>query len=352
MKLALPAAALVVAGGAAIVLCPTLLRAADESAQDAVERLMPQLMSDDDTTRADAERRLFELGESGRAELERVTRETDPRRAITALRLLQSPKWPRSAPTKSGELRVYRDRADAPSDDDPFAGIRSLRAQMEEMRRRFEQFDRGFQIPWPDIDISAGGPHGRSSGKIVENDRSTEWTIEDDGRVKVTVRDGKDAPEQTFEAKDVAELEKDHPEIAKRLKPMIDGGQGRSFSFRFAPRMHDWMRGRDGGREGAGLTPFDAPQAPVLGIEWAPVPDVLREHLDVGQGGMVVESVVPGSLAETLGLARHDILLEIGGRAVAGGADVRAALESAKAGDKVAAVILRKGQRKPLETTK
>src|SRR6185503_16599667 len=53
MKFALPAAAFALTGAAALLAAPRLLRAADEPPHDAVERLMPQLMSDDDTVRAE-----------------------------------------------------------------------------------------------------------------------------------------------------------------------------------------------------------------------------------------------------------------------------------------------------------
>src|SRR5437868_15444531 len=97
MRFALPATVLAVSGAALLLALPAALRAADETPHDAVERLMPQLLSDDETTRADAERGLFQLGEAGRSELERMTRDGDPRKAITALRLLQSPKWNKAA---------------------------------------------------------------------------------------------------------------------------------------------------------------------------------------------------------------------------------------------------------------
>jgi S1-C subfamily serine protease len=79
---------------------------------------------------------------------------------------------------------------------------------------------------------------------------------------------------------------------------------------------------------------------------------VLRDQFDLPSGGMVVETVVNDSLAEKLGLARHDVLLEIAGKPVGGSPDVRAALEGVKAGDKVTAVVLRKGQRKTLEAVR
>jgi len=101
MRLAKPALALAVLAGGALIAVPSLLRAADESPHDAVEKLMPQLLSDDDAVRSDAEKKLFALGEPGRADVERMTRDADPRRAITALRLLQSRGWTKTQTGKA-----------------------------------------------------------------------------------------------------------------------------------------------------------------------------------------------------------------------------------------------------------
>lgn len=346
--------ALALSGAAALVALPGALRAGDETPRDAVERLLPQLMSDDDALRGDAEKSLFALGEAGRAELERVTRENDPRRAITALRLLQSPKWAkRVAP---GEQRAQRD-GEEPGPTPPEDASRRLddlqsrmQREMEEMRRRFESMNREFRLRLPEIDLHGGALRGASSGSIIENDRKTSWTVEEDGRVKVTVQDGKDAPEQTFEAKDFETLKKEQPEIAKRVEPMIGSGSVRRFVWRLDPDQR--VQRFDGGRGPADPFRLDLAATPVLGVEWSPVPDVLRDQLELGAGGIVVDGVVAGSLAEKLGLARHDVLLDVNGKSVSGSPDVRAALEDAKAGEKVTATVVRKGQRKVLEAVK
>lgn len=351
MRLAIPlaAAAVVLTGATALVAFPRLLRA-DESTHDAVEKLMPQLLSDDDVVRSDAEKKLFGMGEPGRAEIERMTRDSDARRAVTALRLLQSRKWTKT-PTAPGEQRVHKDDSSALGNEDPFQRLDDLQErvnrQVEEMRRRFE--GRGFAWSTPNVEIQGGPVHGSSSGSIVENDKKIEWTIGEDGHVKVTVKDGKDAPEQTFEAKNFEELKKDHPEAAKRIESMLDGSDRRTFVLRWPKDSMTPQEFLDHGR----LPPLDAaPPTQVLGVEWSPPTDVLREQLDLASGGMVVESVVKGSLAEKLGLARFDVLVEVQGKQVAGSADVRAALADAKSGDAVKAVVVRKGQKKTLETTK
>lgn len=357
MRAAIPVALALVAG-ATLVAFPGILRAGDESPHDAVERLLPKLMSEDDSVRTDAEKQLFALGADGRAELERVTRDADPRRAVTALRLLQDRKWQQAAKLKDGEEPAQREGQDADRGGGTNDRLEELRArlerQMQEIRKRFEQFDRGFTWQVPPLSGMGRSLHGSSSGTIVENDRKTSWTIDADGRIKVTLQDGKDA-EQTYEAKSFDELKKDHPEVAERVEKALPRQDGRGFVFQWG------TPDRPGGLPGGvrrldpnqdDLFQLEAPQAPVLGIEWSPVPDVLREQLDLSDGGVVVESVVKGSLAAKLGLKRFDVLVDVNGRAVAGSPDVRAALDGAKAGDNVKATILRKGQRQVLEAVK
>lgn len=358
MRHIVPAAALTVAlAGAAVLVARPLFAA--ESAREAVERLMPELMSDEDARRKEAEKELLGLGEPGRVELERVTRDSDPRRAVTALRLLQNPRWTK-APLKDGEERLRREdgRDPAPEDDgtddlDELAGDavdlgrrfhEQLQRQIEEMHRRFADLEQDFTFEMPDLDTSVRST-GASRGSVVENDRRTSWTIDAEGRVKVTIQDGKDAPETTYEAKSLAELRDVEPEIAARLDKAMPRTP-RGFTFRF---------GRGGGLE---LDPGRAREradrgardtaTPVLGIEWSPMPDVLREHLDVR--GVVVETVVPGSLAAKLGLTRHDVLVELQGRSVTGSTDVRAALDGVPAGETVRARIVRKGRPQDVET--
>ncbi len=356
MRRTLTITALALSGAAALLAVPAALRAADEAPRDAVERLLPQLMSDDDAVRGDAEKSLYALGDAGRLELERVTRETDPRRAITALRLLQSPKWSKKT-LATGEERARREGETPARSDDAFRQLDDLEARMEremdEMRRRFGEMGRDFRLTIPPFDFRGGAVRGASSGSILENDRKTSWALEEDGRVKVTVQDGKDAPEQTFEAKDFETLKKEQPEIAKRIEPMLGTGSARRFVLRLDPDKRVRLFDGSGGVRGT-FEPFrlDAAQTPVLGVEWSPVPEVLRDQLELGAGGIVVDTVVAGSLAERLGLARHDVLLDVNGKPVSGSPDVRAALESVKAGEKVTATIVRKGQRKVLETVR
>lgn len=382
MKLIAPAAAFAVAlaTGGALLAMPAIL-AAEEAPQDVIERIMPQLMGQDDAVRKEAESELLDLGEPGRVELERISRERDPRRAITALRLLQNPGWDKPK-LKDGEVparpvqRLGDRQRSAGSGNRDLEGLseveefrarieRQMEKQFEELSRRFREIDQGFEFSFPELG-TAPAQSGRSSGSVVENDRLTSWTVEDDGHIKVTVKDGKEAAEETFEAPSLEALKNDHPDVGARVEKHLPRARGRGgFTFRFG---RDGLRGAFGARpgwedldderfDGRGA-PQDRqieslPQAQVLGIEWSPTPNVLREQLQLGEDdGIVVESVVPGSLAAKLGLARFDILLQLGSRPVAGAADVRSTLDMIEPGQTVSAVFIRKGQRKSAETVR
>jgi S1-C subfamily serine protease len=86
----------------------------------------------------------------------------------------------------------------------------------------------------------------------------------------------------------------------------------------------------------------------MLGIECSPLPDVMKEQLDI-EAGLVVESVVEDTLAKKLGLRRHDVLIELNGKLIEDVSAVRDTLRDVKQGATVKAVVLRKGKRETFE---
>jgi PDZ domain-containing protein len=308
---------------------------AEDAPRDQIERLMPQLMSKDEAARRDAEKQILMLGPAGRSELERIAAEEDLRRAVTALRLLSRGRWAdRPAERAMGSDADMR-RADELST--------RIRNELEDLQRRMAEFAPGFaplptgpEFVWPD----GRTVRARASGELVESDRRMSWTISEDGSVKVIAKD-KDAPERTVEAKNLAQLREKAPDLATRLEAVLPGA---------ARRLAGALPPEGPGDRIAERVP-PAAQQPILGIEWSPIPEVLGDQLGV-KNGLVVESVVGGTLAEKLGLQRHDVLLELNGNAVNGSEDVRTLLDAAKAGDKVSATVLRGGQRKSLDAVK
>jgi serine protease Do len=65
-----------------------------------------------------------------------------------------------------------------------------------------------------------------------------------------------------------------------------------------------------------------------LGLELTPVPEAMRQRLGLGQGvGAMVDRVLPGGIAEDVGLQPGDVILEVNRQEVRGMADTAAVLE-------------------------
>lgn len=349
------------AGGALLASPPSLL-AADETPAEAVERLLPALDSDVDDVRRKAEAELFALGPDGRQALEGLARSNDTKRAIMALRLLQRPEWSHS---ERGERELRLRDAQERLDD--------MDRRFEEMQRRIrESLSRRFEIEIPQAleDLRNGTMSGSSQGSIRTEDETFEWSKASDGRVKVTIT-RKDEEPKTYEAPSVEELRKSEPDVAARLDEVLVHNGATRFRFHLPRGLLEWQGELEKGWDDLGrrkevedarklaerllrethgaVSQIDGP---MLGIHWTPPADVLAEQLDLPEGAMVIEDVVEGSLAAKLGIERHDILLELNGRAVTGSASVQEILGSVKEGQALTALVVRKTKQVTLETTR
>jgi hypothetical protein len=344
---------------------PAPREAARETVRDTVERLLPDLLSEQESVRDRASRAIVALGDPAKAELDRLTRDPDPQKAIAALKMLQSDAWDRAAREQKAEREGEGPRL--PAIPIPKIDIdqwqRDVERQFEDMRKRMREWEKQFDVrDWvPGLEEKGGGAaRTQSSGSVTEDGRSFSWSIDATGRVKVTTKDGPDAPETTVEAPDMDALRRDHPEVAKRLEEYAPQSGTRRWVFRWPPRAFQAPASpsEDTGpllREGEErLRPFDgAPvPGPLLGVGVGDVPEVLRDQLDLPEGGIVVESVTPNSLAERLGLRRNDVLLRIGDQPVAAAPDVRKALEAVPDGGTVKVEIVRKGRRETLSAAR
>lgn len=346
-----------------------------------VERLLPDLWSDDAATRERAEKAIVALGEPARAELDRLTRDPDSQRAIAALKLLQHGKWPEDRASKDtggadARLRGYRHRFDMPDFEKEIERwSRDMDKRMDEFRRRIDDWRSGFDIQqWVPFTKGEDGANTvtESRGVTEQDGRRLEWSVERDGRIKVKTRDGEGAAETTVEAPNLETLRKEHPDLAARVEPLLPRAGGRGWTFVWPPQGGlPWSGGtrtpdrgplsgsgaeepaaRDGDETIRLHELFGAPTGPMLGIGAGPVPEVLRDQLDLPEGGIVVESVVRDSLAERLGLRRNDIVLKVGDRAVSASPDVRKALEAIPEKGEVRVEVLRKGRRETFTATR
>lgn len=89
---------------------------------------------------------------------------------------------------------------------------------------------------------------------------------------------------------------------------------------------------------------------PRLGIRYQEISGQLADYFGVaGDRGVLVVHVDPDSPAERAGLEAGDVLVELAGRRVADGGDLRRALDEAEAGEPASVEVLRRGQQKSLE---
>jgi len=373
---------LVAALGAAVLIGEEL-RGEERPVRERVEELMPRLQSEDDAVRQRAEDELFRMGEPGRLEIERLSRDHDTRRAVTALRLLQSDRW---APEglRAGEQPLARHDGAADggvSMDDVEAAIRR---HFDELQQRLSRSFRDLPQRLPDVHFpDLGGPKPDANaqisvqGSVTRDDRTLTWKRAPDGKVTVTVKDG-DADAQTYEADSVETFRTAHPDVANELDRTVPTWAGGG-ALRIWDGTGGWeglqdLRLPDGIRrflddaQGAWnddspeqqarpddphaeriLPPQQAPaNGPMLGIEWAPLPPLLAHHLRI-DAGVVVQRVLPDTTAARLGLEPMDVLLELAGRKVTTRDDILAALRDA--GDaRIGAVVIRAGERRTLET--
>ncbi|MBI4612398.1 MAG: PDZ domain-containing protein [Planctomycetes bacterium] len=82
-----------------------------------------------------------------------------------------------------------------------------------------------------------------------------------------------------------------------------------------------------------------------LGIVAGDMAPALRAQLDIPEGGLLVEEIVPDSPAAKSGVLRYDIVLSAAGRPVSDLGELRRAGESLQAGDALRLSLVRKGER-------
>lgn len=210
--------------------------------------------------------------------------------------------------------------------------FKSLQQQMEDMRR------------------------GAAMG-LPGSGQAFNMRIGPDGvRVEITEKaeDGK-SDTKVYEAPDVKTFRDKYPEIAQRY--LRDSGPT---VWGFGGRLPGVFRSI------APLPPVDpndytAPMGDAaivdngerLGVLVEALSPELRDFLQLEPGvGLRVQSVNDGSLAQTLGLAEGDVLLEVAGKQIGTPIDVREALRGVEVGAKVTVKVNRRGRDQVLEATK
>lgn len=150
-----------------------------------------------------------------------------------------------------------------------------------------------------------------SSGGMQMQGRSFSMETTPDG-VKVRVEtEGPDGTQtQEFEADSLEDLQATHPELFEDQGLQVFSGQAPGGLF-----------GHAQGLVPAPMLPAGKVRTDVLGV-------MVREVAEssAGPGGLLVERVLPGTIAAAVGLEKGDVVLRVAGMPVATSADVKAAL--------------------------
>lgn len=321
-----------------------------------VEQWIGELGADSYRSRVAAEKALRDLGATALPELKKAAQQSgDEEVQWRARRLVRQ--------IERGGAKGLMPRDAAPVDPQGRDTGDSMEQHFDQV---FEQLERQFGIDIPRArffqddffrDLKAQMPPagGRSQGMSMQ--------IGPDGAVRVeqkTTNENGEVETKTYEANSMEEFETRYPGVLQQnglgfgLR-MFRGSN--PFGMRFStPRIDasPWV-----------ATPVPMPDlddalvAPPpagsrLGVSIRPsISAELREHLGLDDDvGLMVEGVQPGTLAETLGLQRGDIVTKIAGHTIGSATDVQKALGGLDAGKSVEVTFLRKGAEKTASATK
>lgn len=250
-----------------------------------------------------------------------------------------------------------------------------IRSEFDQM---FEQMERSFGLDIPrarffqddffqDLQNQLKAGHGQSHGMSM--------SIGPDGAVHVEVQQKNEKGEvetKTYDAPDMESFQKQYPGVLQqnglgggmqfwiggqspRLLPglQVDPGQGlgQGLRSRIKSRLQPAPAAPADPTAPADQSPPDGKR---LGVYVRPeIPADVREYLGLDEGvGLMVESVQPGSLAQSLGLQRGDIVTKVAGKAIGSTEDVQQALGGVETGKPVEVVFVRKGLEKQASANK
>ncbi len=347
-------------------------------------RLVQALCSRDEEARKEAEERLEEMGRSVLPYLKgRLKREKSPEvrwRLKKVIRAIQG-EGPRT-------ITKVEPRTVTPGETEDFLEQMQerLRKMMEEMEKDFSPFFGKSKTGIPRLRIPRILPGGR--GKAFSSRESVQIQVGPGGVQMEIRRKGANGKEEVkrYKAKSLEEFQKLYPDIAKKYNI---GGKGLSFRFGsppdldFSRRLREILkefgltpgpvtpgpgpftpvppvppRFRWWGGPRPGLTPVrplpgPAPSGDRLGVYVGPVPGPLADYLGLPTGfGLMVQEVLPGSLAARAGIQPKDIILVVNGVKITGVEDVKLGLSKVPAGGKVQISVIRRGKKVVLSADK
>jgi hypothetical protein len=298
-----------------------------------IESLVKKLGDPDFDVRAQAEKEIVALGEKAVPFLEKAAKDhPDTHVRFEAQRLL-------SRIRKEAELHEkdpVRERA-----RDLRGRIEEHRRWIEEMLRRFEERGQLFESDLEELFEGTLRSSSRSvKGVVTKDGERLEYERKADGSVTVTrTRDGET---KTWEAESLEALKESAPEAYELVEPYLGGGSFLDLGpdlFRFRRQFPPVV---------SPLVPDPGKIVPPggfrLGIWVGDVSEALRVHLKLAEHeGILVEDVVPGSLASKMGVERLDVIRAVNGEAVGSAPDILRVLAKVEEGGQVELTVIRKG---------
>ena len=258
--------------------------------QDGVQDLIKKLGSDDFATREQATEALKKAGKAAKAALQKAAEESeDPEVRQRAKDILEETAKPKPF-----------GKAPAPA---PVPGRPGVRGSS----------------------VSVRSVNGDTTYQITPFDGSPVLNFEKavSGKVKLVYADDQ-GQSATAESATLEAFLKDHRELAQKFGISEEGIDyaGSRVSFKGGlpvPNFRFGVPQRPGRALPPPALPPDEPEStPVAGALLTPVDDSLRAQLEIPENqGAVVSKLAPGSVAESLGLKKNDVLLEIDGRKIA-----------------------------------
>jgi hypothetical protein len=348
MKLAYLAAGVLVLGTVAAF---AVAQEADEkpAAKD-VKALVEKLGDPDYQVRESAEKAILALGEKAVPALEAAMKNhQDAHVRFEAERLL-------------GRIRGEKPLVER-------RDLEDLDAQLEDLEKRMQDWLRGMEEhgslwgeefenlrkmlegkTFPRLVRPLGEVDGEFRGTVQSNGKRIEYHRDAEGKVEVKItRDGKT---EEYTADSFEALKKASPDVAAEIERSFGGGRfeirvgpqgGLGFFRGFGPHVKIPTPTAPGERPLA-ERPGAPPQGFRLGVWTGEVPDVLRAHLKLAEDeGVVVEEVVPGSLAARMGLARFDVIRTVNGTKVGSAGGIVERLQDVPDGGQVTLEIVRGG---------
>ncbi|QJW96309.1 S1C family serine protease [Frigoriglobus tundricola] len=155
------------------------------------------------------------------------------------------------------------------------------------------------------------------------------------------------APQLPFAVPDPGEFGKTQEQFRRALESMTKNPNDPASRKMLNDLWVEMMKGLPGGLPGF-VNPARAPERPRLGVRIEPLAPVVADQLGL-DAGVAIAGVVEGSAAEKAGFKAHDILVEFAGKGLSDPADLVRRLSDMKPGEKVDAVVVRKGKRVELK---